>query len=461
MPGFPSTRPAPVPPTLELPGFGNPNRPGINYPNIGNIINNRPIIGGPGSNIGNITNINNININQNIINPWNLYTHRPPWDFDPGFSRPGWGIGGNYWYDRWHYNCVRPRWHWYHGCWHGYWGSSWYVPAAWFVAGWGLGPFTNNWGFPRTYYNPYYNRPVVVQTVPHDYSQPIVVNNYVTTDSQGAPMRVESNSQEEKAFSVFEEGLERFAQGNYVQSLTYFKVAVKELPNDAIVHEVLCLNFFAVSDYEAAAAGLNSLLSSAPGMNWTTMIGLYGVPDDYTKQLRALESFVVSNPNNAAANFVLAYHYLVLGEKDSAVAALRLVLKNEPRDGTAQRMLDALASPEPSSDGAQPNASEPPISTGESLQTDLVGKWLAESGDVQIKLIVQEDFQFEWRVDAADQTPTQLTGNLSGDSDGLQFTTAGQGTLAGLAISQGPDHWIFKISGAPPSDPGLSFARIK
>ena len=43
---------------------------------------------------------------------------------------------------------------------------------------------------------------------------------------------------------------------------------------------------------------------------------------------------------------MLAYHYLVLGSKDEAIRALSAVVKNQPKDVTAKRMLDALVPPE-------------------------------------------------------------------------------------------------------------------
>ncbi len=61
------------------------------------------------------------------------------------------------------------------------------------------------------------------------------------------------------------------------------------------------------------------------------MSGLYGNVDDYTTQLRKLESFCQSNSTDASAHFVLAYHYLVMDAKDAAITALKVVVANQPR----------------------------------------------------------------------------------------------------------------------------------
>ena len=61
---------------------------------------------------------------------------------------------------------------------------------------------------------------------------------------------------------------------------------------------------FAMGDYTGAAAVLNNLLAVAPGMDWTTLSGLYGDVDAYTTQLRALEAHCKQKPDDAAAHFV-------------------------------------------------------------------------------------------------------------------------------------------------------------
>lgn len=73
------------------------------------------------------------------------------------------------------------------------------------------------------------------------------------------------------------------------------------------------------------------------------MSTLYGNTADYQTQLRKLEKYCTDNPNDAAAYFVLAYQYLVIDAKDAAVDVLKVVVKNQPQDSTAKRMLDALA----------------------------------------------------------------------------------------------------------------------
>ncbi len=452
-------------PGIDRPGSNRPgiDRPGSNRPEFGdnNNIVNRPIIGGNRPNFGNRPNINignDINIGNSI---GNRFPNRPNWDIDPGFSRPGWGINGNDWHHNWHNHGIHPHHNWYNGSWHGYWGSSWYAPIVWGGIGWGLGSLTNRWGYNTGYYNPYYSVPTVVQSVPYDYSQPVIVNNYYDASALGSDLPVyQDPPQQQQALSYFDSGLEKFRAGQYLQSLSDFNSALKELPGDAVVHEVRALALFANGDYQSAAAGLNSLLSSAPGMDWTTMSGLYGNPDDYTAQLRKLEQFCRSNPSDASAYFVLAYHYLVTGSKEGAIAALKVVVKNQPKDITAKRMLDAME-PTQNPPVVPPAPTPANLEALPSFETDLVGQWTAQADDTKIELSITEDSRFTWKAVAKDQAPITLTGNLIADADGISLETTEQGTMGGTVESKGPDNWRFVISGAPPTDPGLSFVRSK
>lgn len=382
--------------------------------------------------------------------------NRPAWDHG-GWNNPGWGWGAGGWHGgwagNWHNHCINPHYGWYNGCWHGYWGSGWYRPLAWGAVGWGLGSLTSGWGYGSGYYNPYY---VASATVPYDYSQPVIVNNYIADDDTGAaPAQVvQQTPDSEQATKLFDEGLVQFKSADYRGALAKFDAALQKLPGDPVVHEVRALTLFALGDYKPAAAALNSLLSSAPGMDWTTMSGLYGNIDDYQAQLRKLEQYCRANPKDPSSAFVLAYQYLTIDQKEGAIHALQAVVKNQPKDSTAKRMLDALT-PAPESPAPGPAA------PGEdSPQTDLVGGWRAKAGAATIDLAITEDSQFTWKATQAGKPPIELKGTLQSTSDELSLDTKEQGSMSGSVKSLGRDKWQFSLSGAPPADPGLSFTRV-
>ena len=416
----------------------------------------------PGIGTGNINVGNNVNFGGG-----NFVGNRPGWDHG-GWNNLGWGWGGaGGWAGNWHNNCIRPHYGWYNGCWHGgYWGSAWYRPLAWGAVGWGLGSWTSGWGYGSSYYNPYYTEPVATTSAPYDYSQPVVVNNYVSSDADGGDASAQAAPAEDaatqQATKLFDEGLVRFKAGQYGAALTRFDSALAKLPGDPVVHEVRALTLFAMGQYKQAAAALNSFLSSAPGMDWTTMSSLYGNADDYQTQLRKLEAYCQAHPKDASSHFVYAYHCLVLDEKDAAIDALRVVVANQPKDYTAKRMLDALApATQPATEPSPAAApSDAPVD-GTAPQTDLVGTWRAKAGKTTIDLTITEDSKFTWKATEPGKPATQLKGQLASTSDELVLESADQGSMTGTVTSQGPDKWQFALSGAPPSDPGLSFTRVK
>ncbi len=446
---------------IELPGIGN--RPGAgggiqrpDRPNIGGRPN-RPGINNGNINIGNDINIGGGNNNNIVIN------NRPNWD-RPNWNNPGWGWGGggSGWAGNWHDHSIHHHHGWYNGCWSGgYWGSNWYAPVAWVGVGWGLGSLTSGWGYGGSYYNPYYSEPVA--DAPYDYSQPIVINNYVSSDADaagGTAQVTQEAPESEEALKLFDDGLAQFKSGDYKTALVRFDGALRKLPNDPVVHEVRTLTLFALGDYKPAAGALNSLLSSAPGMDWTTMSSLYGNADDYSAQLRKLEQYCRTNPNDPSSAFVLAYHYLVTGSKDAAISALKAVVKNQPKDVTAKRMLDALSPPEQPVPTPEKTPAEAPSPESDVPETDLVGKWRAKTGTTTIDLAISEDSQFSWKAADSGKPVVDLQGELTSSGNAISLETKDKGSMAGSVKSLGPDKWQFALSGAPATDQGLSFERV-
>ena len=85
---------------------------------------------------------------------------------------------------------------------------------------------------------------------------------------------------------------------------------------------------------------------------------LYGNVQDYTNQLRALETAIRDKPENPALRFLAGYHYAYLGFPKEAVDQLNRVLKIEPRDEMAKALRDAM----------QPKLPQPAAPPGPQLQ---------------------------------------------------------------------------------------------
>jgi len=414
---------------------------------------NRPIIGG-GNNL-----VNRPGGGNNFVN----INNRPGWGLGDG-GRPGYGN----WADHWNNRCVNSHHNgWYHGCWSGNWGNSWYVPMVAGATAWGLNALLPSWGYGYgySYSNPYY----VESAMPaYDYAQPIAVNTYDTpsadasgdsTSDQQAPAE---SPQTTEAYRRFDQALAAFKKGDYSNALQLDQQAIQKSPQDPVMHEVAALCMFATGDYAGAAAILNNLLAVAPGMDWTTMSGLYGDAEDYTTQLRALEARCRKERQDAAAAFVLAYHYLVIGNSDSAVNALNHVVSLKPGDLVAKKMLAALRPPAASTaEPARPDqpADSPPPQAGPT--TDLVGRWRAERNGDRFELSIDENSQFTWKATPKGKPTVTLTGTMAAAGDAILLQSKDQGTMAAQVKSGGADQFQFIAAGSPPDDKGIVFQRIK
>jgi len=327
---------------------------------------------------------------------------------------------------------------------------------------WGLSALLPSWGYSYgdTYANPYY----VASAAPvYDYSQPIVVNTYdnPAADASAAPSAPAPESpQTSEAYQIFDQALAAFKNGDYQGALQFDQQALQKSGNDPVIHEVGALCMFALGNYTGAAAVLDNLLAAAPGMDWTTLIGLYGNADAYTAQLRALEAYCKQKPDDAASRFVLAYHYLVAGYNDAAIDQLKRVVALQPNDQVAARMLAALAPPAdatPAPAPAEQTAGAP--SAPAAPTTDLVGSWKAERNGDQFELSINEDNQFTWKAMPKGKPPVTLTGTVATAGDAILLESKDQGTMAAQVKSGGADQFQFVAAGSPPDDKGLQFTR--
>ena len=231
---------------------------------------------------------------------------------------------------------------WVHGYWNGHypgWGWGGYglgygLGLGTGLMAWGLGSsLYSGWGY-MPYSNPYsaYAMAPVGGAQPvYDYSQPI--------DTTAAPP---DDSVSDPAVAAFDQARDAFKAGDYQTALNLTDQALKAMPNDPSIHEFRAQVLIALQRYEEAAAELYGVLAVSPGWDWTTLIGLYPNIDVYTAQLRALEQFIGTHPNNAAARFVLAYLYLTAGQNDAAIGELKIVTSLQPKDRVAALLLDSL-----------------------------------------------------------------------------------------------------------------------
>ena len=459
---------------------GNESGPGGNRGNAGAGnkagVGNRPEVGNrTETGIGNRTNVGNRTntVNNKSGNTFNRTGNNVASGNQVNVNHyGGWGNGAGYAHG---YNNY-----WHHGYWHsGYWGwgPGWGGAAAWGLAGWGLGSLYYNSGYGGGYSNPYYVATPAYSGTAYDYSAPIqVAANTAPAQEQSANTDVAANDEEgpapspetAAALKLFDAARDAFKAGNYDEAQKQIEAALKQLPNDAALHEFRGLVQFAQGKYQEAAATVYAVLSVGPGWDWTTLSSMYDSIDTYTKQLRALETYRKAKPDSPDAAFLLAYHYLTAGHTDAAIKQFEAVVKLLPDDQLAPQLLSLLkantgngaggeAPPaiNPDSGDTPPADDAPPVD-----KSTLIGSWKAARGkSTAIQLKLNDNDTFVWTATQGGKS-TPIEGTFSVEGNLLLLTQTSDGnTMAGKVTARPQGGFNFKMLGSPPTDTGLDFGR--
>ncbi len=218
-----------------------------------------------------------------------------------------------------------------------------------------------------------------------------------------------------------------------------------------------------------------AVLSSGPGWNWTTMINLYDSLETYTWQLRSLESYVDRNPNDASAEFLLGYHYLVQDHTDAAAERFAKASELRPDDPLSAKFAKALMPQQ------TPPPPAPSLPSGEALPTSdvaddatteaddapvppppaqMVGIWTANpDADVSITLTLDEIGDYSWSVTEANRTQT-IQGQAGFQDEILVLSQSEGPPLAGaVTLDDSANAFVFRPTGAPADVEGLAFER--
>ena len=351
----------------------------------------------------------------------------------------------------------------YHGYWNGNYGYGYgypssyygyggypypypyYRPLGWGLGAWGLGALVYSSGY-MGYANPYYNN-----YAGYNYAQPIPVT--YTPPTAGAA------STADEALNA---AIAAFQQNDFDKALDLVNQGITQSPNDSVLHEFRALVLFAKADYQQAAATIHAVLAVGPGWNWTTLSRMYHDIAVYTVQLRALEAEVGSHPNDGAARFLLAYHYMTAGHTEAATRQLQQVVTLVPTDRVAADLLKMISPPK----AGQPTpTSPPPVAGTASTATPvdpamLVGTWAAARDDgSQFALSLTNDGAFTWKFSQKGQKPQELAGKYTVEGQVLALEGADGGSLIANVTPGAAKKFNFKLLGAPAEDPGLDFSR--
>ena len=393
----------------------------------------------------NNTNINNINQHNNYFNHnTNVFAG----------NRSAIADHVNDWNGAWYGNYA--HWNqgyhpWYHGAWHGNAFNNWGVgPVTWGLSSWGLNSLAYNFGY-SSYSNPFYEAPPVVVEGPQplNYSQPVinVVQALPESGQEPPPMP-------ETATQAFDTAMAEFKKGNYRTALDKTEQALREFPNDPAMHEYRALCLFALGEYKQASAAVHSILASGPGWDWTTLQSLYPDNDTYANQLAALEKAAAAKPDDAAIQFLLAYHLITANQSAAAKETLTRLRKLLPTDPVVTQLAQSA--------GVEAEKVEPkvPTPTAADVQLDIIGEWMATRPDGgKIGLSIKPEGGFNWSVEDKTGKKDAFDGTFSLEDNVLILERKSGGALMGRVTALADNKFQFKVLGGGDSDPGLTFAK--
>lgn len=333
------------------------------------------------------------------------------------------------------------NWGWYNGygsAWgYGRWNYLWNAYPAAMAFGatmWGLNATAWMFGV-GAYYNPYYDGPVYYNDQPvMTYNQPIVGDPGYDENPQVAPdAGSQAAAPADPLTQAFDQARQAFYDQKYDDALNLTNQALSLAPRDAAINEFRSLCLYALGRYRESAATIHAVLAAGPGWDWTTLISLYSAPDVYTAQLRQLEAALNASPSAADIRFLLAYHYLTCGYKDSAVEQLKYVVQLQPRDNLAAELVKMYA-PEPETPAAAPNVEPPAPATAPNLEEPaypldkLQGDWKARAANGDFALHLGKDDDFVWKF-TRDGKPQSVSGAYIVRGSNLVMQPDGGGTM--------------------------------
>jgi len=144
------------------------------------------------------------------------------------------------------------------------------------------------------------------------------------------------------------QGEANFKAGKYQAAARDFRHALVDDPTNAGVLMLLGQTAFAMGQYNEAAGATELAMKLLPDDKWGSVITnytqLYGKPQDYTDQLRALEKARDQKPDDPAVRFLLGFHYYYLGHTKEALAELDKAIQLQPQDPFARQLRNMTAS---------------------------------------------------------------------------------------------------------------------
>ena len=286
------------------------------------------------------------------------FSHSGPGSFDAhnmnhnGSWNHNWaGYPGGWGYDH-------MGWHHYGPGWNPWWGVGFWWPSWGLSVGLG-GPYYYDYYGADYYEVPYMVSSPAYEAVPY-------TANYGPTEAEAAATTAAPPQTGGETSDFYAQGTEAFLQGEYQAATRLAAHASIDDPRNPSVHLLMSLGLFAVGEYRGAAMESHAVVALGKTPDWPALFGFYGNVKPYTEHLRALEKYVRENPKAPEGRFLLGFHYMMGGHKDTAKDEFLQALKLTPKDRLAAQLLTQVGGTVPADIAAQlsqlppPKASAPP-----------------------------------------------------------------------------------------------------
>jgi tetratricopeptide (TPR) repeat protein len=129
-----------------------------------------------------------------------------------------------------------------------------------------------------------------------------------------------------------------FGYGDYQEAMRLAGRAAVEMPQNAMMHQLMALASLSQKNYGRAASEAHTALALGGPIDWPTLHALYRDTTKYALQLRDLETFVRNNPGTPDGHFLLGYQYAMMGYNDAANTQFAAAAAINPADRLAERL---------------------------------------------------------------------------------------------------------------------------
>ncbi|MGI6416430.1 MAG: tetratricopeptide repeat protein [Thermoguttaceae bacterium] len=153
-----------------------------------------------------------------------------------------------------------------------------------------------------------------------------------------------------KAAEYQRQAEQAFRERRYEDAARLSNHAIVEDSQNGKLHLFASQTFFALGDFQSAAAAIEQAASLLDRGDWGFVVENYQKfyqGNDYVAQTDKLLDFIKANPDAPYAYLLLGYHYLFLGHKEAARENFSRAVKLESRDRLAAELLAMAGGPAP------------------------------------------------------------------------------------------------------------------